>query len=409
MDTELKKNSNKALAAVASAAVATSTVASGVEATKTETSTEESSAPTASSPESTASSSTDQASTDSSSAQQSSETSPASAQVTSSDAQTEQTSSEETTPTAEQVADASAANANSAEAAKTEKSAVESSTPIASPSESAASSTDQASTDSSSDQQSSETSPASNQVTPSDAQKEQAVSSETTSTNTPSATQALQLKSATGTSAGAYTVAPNAVGTVVILHGCDYKPEAEDNIVHALQDGLPKEGWNTLSLELPNLSTSSSYKDLDAIMPDAAARLESAIAMAKEKSQTPVVLFAHSCGAQIALAWMEVKGADSIDGYIGLGAGIMNASAENANHLRLPLEKIKSPQLDIYGTADNEAVLKTAPERLSYINRAANPASRQKKIEGADHNLTGKGKELTTIVAKWLNELAFKK
>ena len=236
-------------------------------------------------------------------------------------------------------------------------------------------------------------------------------STESATTNGSPAIQAVQLKSSDATmSAAVYTAATNNVkGTVVILHGCDYKPEGEDSVVRPLHEGLPQEGWNTLSLQLPNLSASSTYKNLEAIMPDAASRIESAIAMAKEKSQTPVVLFAHGCGAQVALAWMEVKGSDSIDAYIGLGTGVMNASADDASHVHLPLEKMKFPQLDIYGSADNESVIKTAPERLSYINRGANPASRQKIIEGADHNITGKGKELSAVIVKWLNGLAFKK
>ncbi|HIO91856.1 MAG TPA: DUF3530 family protein [Leucothrix mucor] len=246
------------------------------------------------------------------------------------------------------------------------------------------------------------------QTNPTEASEQAAEGSQATA-NATTAIQTVQLKSANGTSAGVYSAATSATGTVVILHGCDYKPEGKDDVVRPLHEGLPKEGWNTLSLQLPNLSASSTFKDLEAIMPDAVIRIESGIAMAKEKSQTPVVLFAHGCGAQVALAWMEVKGSDSINGYIGLGAGVMNASADDSSHLRLPLEKMKFPQLDIYGSADNEAVLKTAPERLSYINRASNPASRQKKIEGADHNITGKGKELSDVLVKWLNGLAFKK
>ena len=238
-----------------------------------------------------------------------------------------------------------------------------------------------------------------NESTPSPEQSKQELATSSTT----------EAQATSSTSSTTYMSAENARGTVVIMHGCDYKPESEDNIVRSLHENLPKEGWNTLSLALPNLSASSTYKDLEGIMPDAASRIESAIAMAKEKSQTPVVLLAHGCGAQIALAWMEVKGSDTIDGYIGLGAGIMNTSADDLKHLRLPLEKMKFPQLDIFGSADNEAVLKTAPKRLSYINRAANPSSRQKVIQGADHNMTGKEKELSEVVVKWLNGLAFKK
>ncbi len=206
-----------------------------------------------------------------------------------------------------------------------------------------------------------------------------------------------------------YTQADNARGTVVILSDCDYKPNTEGGIVTTLHKSLPQKGWNTLSFQLPNLSTSSTFKDLEAIMPEAAKNIESSIAMAKEKSDTPVALLAHGCGSQMALAWMEVKGNDSIDAYIGLGSGIMNSDPKDTDHLRIPLEAMKFPQLDIFGSADHAAVLKTAAERLGHINRASNPASRQKIILDADHNMTGKEDVLASVIAKWLDKKAFKK
>lgn len=206
-----------------------------------------------------------------------------------------------------------------------------------------------------------------------------------------------------------YIQAENARGTVVILHGCDYKADTADNLAHLLQKSLPTQGWNTLLFPLPTLSLSSTYKDLEAIMPEVASRIEKNIAIAKEKSQTPVVLLAHSCGSHMALAWMEVKGNASVDAYIGVGTGIMNTTADDATHLRNPLEKMIFPQLDIFGTADHKSVIRTAPERLSHINRAANPASRQKMILNADHNMTEKSEKLTNVISKWLNKKAFKK
>ena len=206
-----------------------------------------------------------------------------------------------------------------------------------------------------------------------------------------------------------YTQADNARGTVVIMHGCDYKPNAEGGIVTTLHKKLPQKGWNTLSFQLPNLSNTSTFKDLDAILPEATKNIESSIATAKEKSDTPIVLLAHGCGSQIALAWMEVKGNDSIDAFIGVGTGIMNGDAKDTDHLRIPIEAMKFPQLDIFGSADHKAILKTAAERLGHINRAANPASRQKIIPDADHNMTGKEDVLAKVVAKWLEKKAFKK
>jgi len=203
-----------------------------------------------------------------------------------------------------------------------------------------------------------------------------------------------------------YTSAEKARGTVVILHGCDYQANVQHSIVQALHKNLPQAGWNTLSFQLPTLSSTSSYQDLNRVMQDAATQIESNIAIAKEKSQTPVVLLAHGCGSHMALAWMEVKGNDKVDAYIGIGTGMMNTSAKDI-HLSMPLEKMKFPQLDIFGSADNEAVLRTAQQRLGHINRAANPASRQKIIADADHNMTGKTEQLSKTITKWLNKKAF--
>ncbi|MCK5917572.1 MAG: DUF3530 family protein [Cocleimonas sp.] len=230
----------------------------------------------------------------------------------------------------------------------------------------------------------------------------------TVATATVVVAQNLQQKTDEENTSTLYTQAENARGTIVIMPSCDYKPDVEGGIVNALHKNLPQKGWNTLSFQLPNLSSTSTFKDLDSIMPEAAKNIESSLAMAKNKSESPIILLAHGCGSQIALAWMEIKGNSSIDAYIGLGTGIMNGDAKDTDHLRIPLEAMKFPQLDIFGSVDNDAVLKTAAERLGHINRAANPASRQKIILDADHNMTGKEDNLTRVIAKWLEKKAFK-
>jgi hypothetical protein len=202
-----------------------------------------------------------------------------------------------------------------------------------------------------------------------------------------------------------YTHAIHPRGTVIILHGCDERSGA---IVQALHNNLPQAGWNTLSLELPTLSTASTYKDLGMVMPTVETLIEKSIADTKSKSQLPIVLLAHSCGSQMALTWIEKRGSDSIDAYIGIGTGIMNATLDVSGHVNTPMENMKFPQLDIFGTADNETVKKTSPERLKNINRAANPASRQKMITDADHNMTGKGELVSKVISEWLNRRAFR-
>jgi alpha/beta superfamily hydrolase len=71
----------------------------------------------------------------------------------------------------------------------------------------------------------------------------------------------------------------------------------------------------------------------------------------------------------------------------------------------VPLDKMKVPVLDVFGSKEYPAVLSKAPGRLLQITKAANPKSSQIIVPGADHYFTDKGDELVESVAKWLNSL----
>jgi pimeloyl-ACP methyl ester carboxylesterase len=201
-----------------------------------------------------------------------------------------------------------------------------------------------------------------------------------------------------------YTEADEPKGTVIILHGRGFHPDWMDAI-QPLRVGLVEEGWSTLSLQMPVLEKTAKYYDYEPIFPAAHARIEAAIAYAKEQNDKPVILLAHSCGAHMAMSWVREKGDETIDAYIGAGMGATDYKQPMREDF--PLADMKVPVLDVYGTDEYPAVLRMAEQRSGMIKAAGNDQSAQKTVEGANHYFTDKGDEVTAVVAEWLNNVSF--
>lgn len=201
---------------------------------------------------------------------------------------------------------------------------------------------------------------------------------------------------------GIYTEAEDSKGTVIILHGRGFHPDWMDAI-QPIRVGLAEQGWSTLSLQMPVLEKSAKYYDYVPIFPASHERIEAGIKYAKEQSDKPVIIFAHSCGAHMAMSWIREKGDGDIAAYIGAGMGATDYKQYMAEPF--PLDSMTVPVLDLYGSDEYPAVAKMAPDRLKLIEKAGNTQSAQKIVEGADHYFTDKGDELTETVLEWLDSL----
>jgi len=191
-------------------------------------------------------------------------------------------------------------------------------------------------------------------------------------------------------------------GAVIILHGRGFHPNWEDGI-YPLRTQLPAKGWRTLSLQMPVLVKTAKYYDYVPLFSQAGSRIEAAIKYLKEQGVDNIVLFAHSCGAHMAMEWIREKGDGQISAYIGAGMGATDYQQKMAKPF--PLDAMKVPVLDIYGAKEYPAVIRLAPERLAGIKKGGNPKSAQVIVPGANHYFTDKGDELVEPVAKWLNGL----
>lgn len=191
-------------------------------------------------------------------------------------------------------------------------------------------------------------------------------------------------------------------GAVIILHGRGYHPDWGEAI-NPLRVGLAETGWRTLSLQMPVLEKSAKYYDYVPIFPAAHSRIEAGIEYLRQAGEKKIVLLAHSCGAHMAMDWVDAKGDAQIDAYIGAGMGATDY--KQPMQKPFPLVNMKVPVLDVYGEDEYPAVIRLAPERKAMIEQAGNSKSAQIVVPKANHYFTDKGDVLVETVASWLDTL----
>jgi len=136
-------------------------------------------------------------------------------------------------------------------------------------------------------------------------------------------------------------------GAVIILHGRGFHPNWEATI-YPLRTQLPAKGWRTLSLQMPVLVKTAKYYDYIPLFSQAGPRIEAGIKYLKEQGIDNIVLFAHSCGAHMAMEWIREKDGN-VDGIISayIGAGMGATDYKQPMEQPFPLPKMTIPVLDI--------------------------------------------------------------
>lgn len=192
-------------------------------------------------------------------------------------------------------------------------------------------------------------------------------------------------------------------GAALVLHGRGLHPDWE-TVVQPLRTGLAHQGWYTLAIQLPVLEKDATYYDYLPILPEAAPRIEAALAhLARAGFPRPVIV-AHSCGVHMAMHWLEKPGREGrIRAFVGIGMGATDAGQPMPRPY--PLDRLRIPVLDILGSDDYPSVKATAAQRKDALIKAGNAYSRQQILPGADHYARGHSEALVEMVADWLNNL----
>ena len=188
-------------------------------------------------------------------------------------------------------------------------------------------------------------------------------------------------------------------GGIILMHGRGFHADWPENI-GPLRVGLSEAGWQTLSLQLPVLEKTAKYFDYLPVLPEAGPRLDAAIAYLSEQGLSPIILLAHSCGAHMAMLWLESSKGKGIDGFVGIGVGATDYKQPMQHPF--PFASLDIPVLDIYGENDFPAVHRLAPRRLALMTQGGNAKSEQIMLPGADHYFVDHPDEMTSAISNWL-------
>jgi len=188
-------------------------------------------------------------------------------------------------------------------------------------------------------------------------------------------------------------------GAVILLHGRGFHPDWPQ-VAGPLREGLTERGVSTLAVQMPVLAKDAKYYDYLQIIPESFPRIEAAINYLHSAGYEWIAMVAHSCSVHMTMAWVKQFGNQGIDAYIGIGMGATDFRQPML--APFPIERLRIPLLDLFGSQDYQAVIQAAPDRLAAIERAGNPKSAQIMIDGADHFFEDYEDELVQVVSQWL-------
>ncbi len=187
---------------------------------------------------------------------------------------------------------------------------------------------------------------------------------------------------------GLYAAADNANMALLIVHGMGLHPDW--GMIGNLRRNLYDAGYTTLSIQMPVLAADARYTAYQALFPEAAERLQLAVAFLKAQGYRKIVIVSHSNGSRMSRVYMATNPHD-VNAWVALSLTRGDTFAG-----------IKAPILDLYGQNDLDHVLaSTHQRRLSFLNHA----SRQVMIANADHFYTGQENAMLNEIKVFLHHL----
>jgi len=184
---------------------------------------------------------------------------------------------------------------------------------------------------------------------------------------------------------------PRPVGGAILMH--DVGENADwPAVIRPLRRGLPRRGWQTLSIQLPGGAAAPA--DAATLRSGAVARLTAAVAFMAVRKVGPLVVIGYGFGAAVATAYLA--GSPAVAGAVLIG------SADASDRFA----KVRVPVLEIYGDLERRVVRDAVRARRRIRRRAPVAEYRLVALPGVGHDLGGvEGALLLRRVGGWLEHL----
>jgi len=194
-------------------------------------------------------------------------------------------------------------------------------------------------------------------------------------------------------------------GGAIIIHDLGGHPD-RSGVVANLRKSLPQHGWQTLSVQMPVYRPSVSQREQLGLIPDAQARLATAIEHLKQQGVSNVVLIGHGLGGKMVLNFLTQgagAGTGAVQAVVMIGTSVTSLQGDTT---LADIAVIKRPILDLFGSQDDDSVRHSAGLRKVAAKKANNPDYRQIEVEGADHQFSGLPSSLVSRIYAWLAKVA---
>ncbi len=186
-----------------------------------------------------------------------------------------------------------------------------------------------------------------------------------------------------------YAPHPKAAAAVILVHGLGVHPDW--GLINPLRSQLTEQGYATLSVQMPVLAADADGARYPPLFPEAAERLQKAVAYLRGKGYAKIALVSHSMGSRMANFFLNTVAEPHIDAWVAIG--VTGTFTEPGT--------LKVPVLDVYGENDLPVVLQGAATRAAALRNVR--GSGQIEIAGADHFYADRENELVNQVKFFLN------
>jgi pimeloyl-ACP methyl ester carboxylesterase len=177
---------------------------------------------------------------------------------------------------------------------------------------------------------------------------------------------------------------------VVVVHGLGVHPDW--GLINPLRSQLADAGYATLSVQMPVLAADARGDQYPPLFPEAAERLQVALAYLRGRGHKKLAIVSHSLGARMTNYFLNRSADAQIDAWVAIG--ISGTYTEPAT--------FKAPVLDLFGEKDLPAVLDNAEKRAEAIRKVRGSA--QIRVAGADHFFAGRENDLLAQVRLFLDQ-----